>query len=340
MSTHHFEPKLYFTAMGTYDPVLRLMPGDTVVTTTVDAHGLDARSEPVTPAGNPMTGPFHVVGAEPGDTLVVHLDALVPNRTYGWSGTMLAPNTVDPTYVPELPWPPKGTRRYAKWYVDANAGTATLEEPATKLGRLTLPIRTMLGCFGVAPAEGQAISTATSAEHGGNMDYRGFVAGVTVYFPVFVPGGLFFLGDGHATQGAGEIAGTGIEISCDVQFTVGLRKGRRIEWPRGETSDTIFTVGNARPLDQALQHATTEMARWLQDEYGLDPIGAQTLMGQVVDYEVGNIFDPAYTMVCKMEKRWLPKEESNADERGYPRIETLPIREYPRSSAFYFQHCV
>ena len=305
MATHHFQPTHYHTVIGTFPPVLTLDPGDTVITTTVDAHGRDASGEQITPSGNPMTGPFYVTGAEPGDTLVVHIDAITPNRAYGWSETRLAPNVVDPDYVPELPWPPRGTRRLGNWHVDAVAGTATLLTPETSLGQLVLPIRPMIGCFGVAAAEGQSISTATSAEHGGNMDYRGFVAGVTVYFPVFASGALFFLGDGHATQGAGEIAGTGIEISCEMRFTVDVQKGRTIGWPRGETTDTIFAVGNARPLDQALQHATTEMARWLQDGYGIDPIGAQTLMGQVVDYEVGNVFDPAYTMVCKMDKRWL-----------------------------------
>lgn len=305
-TTHTFQPTHYFTAMGSYDPVLQIAPGDRVATTTVDAAGRDARNQQVTPRGNPMTGPFFVQGAEPGDTLVVHLDAIIPNRAFGWSSAMLASNVVDPDYVRELPWLPTGYREPAEWRVDANAGTATLISPETTLGALTLPITPMLGCFGVAPARGQAISTATSAEHGGNMDYRGFVAGVTVYFPVLTPGALFFLGDGHAVQGAGEIAGTGIEISCDVKFSVELHKGKQIGWPRGENSDFIFTVGNARPLDQALQHATTEMARWLIQEFGLDAVAAGTLMGQVVDYDLGNVFDPAYTMVCKMPKRWLP----------------------------------
>ncbi|MBW7885987.1 MAG: acetamidase, partial [Caldilineaceae bacterium] len=98
----------------------------------------------------------------------------------------------------------------------------------------------------------------------------------------------------------------GIEISCNVTFTVDVQKGRQIGWPRGENGDWIFTVGNARPLDQSLQHATTEMVRWLQREYGMEAAAVQTLMGQVVDYELGNMFDPAYTMVCKMAKRWLP----------------------------------
>jgi acetamidase/formamidase len=163
----------------------------------------------------------------------------------------------------------------------------------------------MLGCFGVAPPGGQAISTATSGEYGGNMDYRGFISGVTVYFPVFVPGALLFVGDGHALQGDGEIVGTGIEISMDVEFRVRLIKNRRIGWPRGENAQYIFTVGNARPLDQAVQHATTEMIQWLQTDYDLDPLSISLLLGQVVQYDLGNIFDPAYTMVCKLPKQVL-----------------------------------
>jgi acetamidase/formamidase len=137
------------------------------------------------------------------------------------------------------------------------------------------------------------------------MDYRGFRKGATAYFPVFVPGALFHIGDGHAVQGDGEIVGTGIEISFNVRFTVRLLKGKEIGWPRGEDSDFIFTCGNARPLDQALQHSTTEMMRWLAEDFGLDSTAASVVLGQCVEYDVGNVFDPAYTMVCKVRKRLL-----------------------------------
>jgi amidase len=214
---------------------------------------------------------------------------------------VLAELVVDPEFVATLPKPDG----YAYWSIDHAAHTATLQREDTALGKFTLPLAPMLGCFGVAPEYGQAISTATSGEFGGNMDYRGFVAGVTVYFPVFAPGALFHLGDGHAVQGDGEIVGTGIEISMDVEFTVDVLKGKKIGWPRGENADYIFTVGNARPLDQATQHATTEMLRWLESDYGLDRIGASILMGQCVEYDLGNMYDPAYTMVCKMSKAIL-----------------------------------
>ncbi len=301
MTTHHFQPTHYHITLGPHEPVLHIADGDTVITTTVDADGGDARNEPVTPGGNPQTGPFFVDGAEPGDTLVLVLEHLYPNRDYGYTRTALAANVVEPGYVRTLP---ENIR--ADWHIDRAQGTATLVKPSTRLGKFTLPLAPMLGCFGVAPPDGQAISAATSGVHGGNMDYRGFASGVTVYLPVFEPGALIHLGDGHALQGDGEIIGTGIEASFDVQFTVQLRKGKRISWPRGEDADYIFAVGNARPLDQAVQHATTEMHRWLQEDYGLDAYGASILLGQCVRYDLGNIFDPAYTMVCKVPKRMLP----------------------------------
>jgi acetamidase/formamidase len=299
-AVHRFVPTHYYRTIGSHPPALRVADGDTVVTTTVDSGGGDATGKRVTDGGNPQTGPFYVEGAEPGDTLAVRLDVLRPNRASGYSAQIVAANTVDPQDVRALPVDAR-----ADWDIDLERGTATLRTPETRLGRFTIPLAPMVGCFGVAPGRGQAISTATSAEHGGNMDYRGFVQGVTAFFPVFVPGALFHIGDGHATQGDGEVVGTGIEISFDVQFTLRVLKGKRSGWPRGEDADYIFTLGNARPLDQALQHATSEMLNWLRDDYGLDAVAGSLLLGQCVEYDVGNVYDPAYTMVCKVAKRLL-----------------------------------
>ena len=307
MTVHNFTPTHYHTTIGSHTPVLRIADGDTVVTTTVDARGQDASGKPVTTPGNPMTGPFYVEGAQPGDTLMVKLEKLRPNRPHGWTRKTVAANVVDPGYTAKLPQLEE-SKTLATWEIDHDAGTVTLIDPVdTKLGRWSLPLDPMVGCFGVAPRGGQAINTGTSGEYGGNMDYRGFVEGVTVYFPVNVEGALFHIGDGHAVQGDGEIVGTGVEISFDVQFTVEVLKGKKSTWPRGENADYIFTVGNARPLDQCVQHATTEMLEWLQSDYGLDALGAHILLGQAVEYDLGNVFDPAFTMVCKVPKRVLPK---------------------------------
>ena len=184
MAIHHFQPTVYHTAIGAHEPVLHIGSGDTVFTTTVDNAGYDATDTQVTPGGNPQTGPFYIESAEPGDTLAVHFDRILPNRKVGRTATVVAANVLDPHYVAsEMP---EGGGR-AEWHVDTEKWTATLISPETQLGKLTLPLEPMVGCFGVAPPRGQAISTATSSTHGGNMDYRGFKEGVTVYFPVFVP---------------------------------------------------------------------------------------------------------------------------------------------------------
>ena len=297
----HFQPTRFYNTFGPYEPVLNLADGDTIVTTTLCARGLDANEKKLAERGNPLTGPFYIEGAEPGDALKVEIEHVWPNREHGWTRTVVASHVVDPTYVRQMP-----EDDLARWQIDSQKGTATLIEPETPLGRLTLPLAPMLGCLGVAPSRHQAISSATSAEHGGNMDYRGLVGGVTVYFPVFEEGALLFFGDGHAVQGDGEIVGTGIEISMDVQLSVHVVKEAQIGWPRGESTEYIFAAGNARPLDQAVQHATTEMLRWLQSDYGLDLRGASILLGQCCEYDLGNMFDPAYTMVCKVAKRLLP----------------------------------
>lgn len=297
-----FAPTRYYNTIGSHPPILEIKSGDAVETTTVDAAGMDGAGQQAAPPVNPLTGPFFITDAEPGDTLAVYFDRIWPNRTTGYSGSIVAEGTVDPAFVRALP-----ERARAHWRLDLDRGLAVIEEPGPELEQLSLAFEPMLGCFGVAPPLGQAISTVTSSTHGGNMDYRGFRQGVTVYLPVFVPGALFYLGDGHARQGDGELVGTGIETSCDVTFTVRLVKGKRIQWPRAEDDDYIMTVGNARPLDQALQHATTELMQWLIEEHGHSMRSASLLLGQCIRYEVANVIDPAYTMVAKVEKRYLAR---------------------------------
>ena len=302
MARHVFSPVQFHNAIGAGDPALTVADGDTIVTQTIDAWGVDKDDRAVASKPNPMTGPFFVRGAEPGDTLAVDIQSMVPTRDTGWTFTPLATNVVDPANVAALP-----ERRRCTWKIDRAGGAATLLEPPPALEDFRVPLAPMLGCFGVAPALGQRISTATSGPYGGNMDYRRFGPGATAYFPVAVPGALFYLGDGHAAQGDGEIVGTGIETTFEVTFTLRVIKGKSIAWPRGETEKYIFTVGNARPLDQALQHATSEMLAWLAADYGLDTISASHLLGQAVRYDIANVFNPAYSVACRLEKSWLTR---------------------------------
>ncbi|HGE71013.1 TPA: acetamidase, partial [Candidatus Poribacteria bacterium] len=234
------------------------------------------------------------------DILAVHFDKMAPNRKIGRASVTVASNVVCQSYLSEMP----KDRIIYEWELDIDKWTATLINPDPDLGGIVLPLSPLLGCFGVSPKD-EGIPATTASTHGGNMDYNGFGAGVTVYFPVFVKGALFFLGDGHAVQGDGEITGMGIESSFDVQFTVKVIKGKSIDNLRAENDEYIMTVGNARPLDLALQIATTDMIRWLKSDYKLKDNAIGVLLGQCIQYDVGNFFDPAYTMICKLRKKWL-----------------------------------
>jgi amidase len=302
MTRYKFEPRAFQNAIGLGGPVLSINDGDSVVTQTLDAWGFDAAGQRQANAPNPMTGPFFINGAEPGDTLEIRIDRMKPSRDTGWTFSPVAGNVVNPATVATLP-----ERKQAIWKLDLNAETASLEEAVAGLEQWSAPFAPMIGCFGVAPSLNQAISTATSGPYGGNMDCRLFGPGAIARFPVSAPGALFYLGDCHAAQGDGEIVGNGIETSFEVEFTVRVLKGRKIGWPRGENADYIFTVGNARPLDQALQHATSEMLDWLRDDFALELAAASHVLGQCVRYDIANVFNPAYSVVCRLSKRTLPR---------------------------------
>ena len=301
--THRFEPKVFHnTFSGAHPPALRIKPGDRVNTYTIDAGGRDATGAQRGRGPNPQTGPFYIEGAEPGDTLVVHLLRLETNRSTGYSGSLLAPYSVDPGFLRTE------ALREAKqltWQIDKQKGVATLEPGDYKGPRLELPLRPMLGCIGTAPANNAAIPTSYPDNFGGNMDYNGMGAGVTVMLPVFEPGALLFLGDGHARQGDGEVTGGAIETSLDVDFSVDLIKKKRINWPRLENTDFIMVLGSSRAINEAMQHATTELMRWLMADYGFDERGASLLLGQAMDFEISNVVDPEFTIVAKMRKRFL-----------------------------------
>jgi acetamidase/formamidase len=303
--THRFVPiAFYNTYSFAHPPALRIKPGDRVVTKTIDAGGVDWNGKTVGSGPNPQTGPFFIEGAEPGDMIVVSIEKLETNRSMAYSGSLLSPYTVDPAAIAAR------VDREAKrltWTIDKARGLARLDQADVQPGGIELPLRPMLGCVGVAPARKEAISTAAPGAFGGNMDYAGLNAGVKLMLPVNEPGALLFLGDGHARQGEGEVAGTGLETSLDVEFSVELVKKKAIGWPRLETDTHVMVLGSARPLLEAFQHATTELQRWLMADYGLTERGAQALMGQAAEYEIANVVDPNFTVVAKIRKAYLPR---------------------------------
>jgi acetamidase/formamidase len=301
--TYRFTPQQYHTTYSAaHPPVLRIKPGDRVVTTTVDAFGADASGKTVTSGPNPETGPFYVEGAEPGDTLVVRIERLDTNRTTAFSSSLLAPYVIDPAAIAART---DTTARRVTWDIDKEHHVVRLDAPDVVPRGIELPLVPMLGCIAVAPARNEAFLSTTPGPFGGNMDYAGLNAGVTVLLPVNEPGALLFVGDGHARQGAGEVLGQALETSMDVEFSVDLIKKKTIAWPRMENGTHILVLGSARPLLEAFQHATTEMQRWLQSDYGFSERGAALLMGQALEYDIANVVDPTFTVVARIDKRFL-----------------------------------
>ena len=309
--THKFTPTRYHNTFSfAHSPVLRIRPGDRVATQTIDARGFDARDNKVGERPNPQTGPFFVEGAEPGDVLLIRLEKIEPSRQRAWSSSILAPYTADPSF---LRYEGEDEQTTENWVVDKEAGVARVSVPDQSPSQIEVPLRPMLGCVAVAPNRREAVATSTPGSFGGNMDYNGMVTGVTLMLPVYEPGALLFVGDGHARQGDGEVVGNALEVSMEVELTVDLIKGKPIGWPRLENDEYIMVLGSARPLLQALQHATTELQRWLMADYGFSERGSSLLMGHVLEYDIANVVDPHFTVVAKIKKSHLANRGSGQD---------------------------
>jgi acetamidase/formamidase len=303
--THQFIPTVFYNTYSfAHPPALRIKPGDRVVTKTIDAGGVDWNGKTVASGGNPETGPFFIEGAEPGDMIVVTIEKLETNRASAYASSLLAPYTVDPQAIAaRVDRDPKRTT----WTIDKARGVARLDQVEMQPGGIELPLKPMLGCIGVAPARREAIATSVPGAFGGNMDYASMGAGAKLMLPVNEPGALLFLGDGHARMGEGEVVGTGLETSMDVEFSVALVKKKAIGWPRLETDTHVMVLGSARPLLEAFQHATTELQKWLVADYGMTERGAQILLGQAAEYEIANVVDPNFTVVAKIRKAMVPR---------------------------------
>ena len=305
----------YRTFSRAHPPLLRIKPGDTVRTKTVDAAGVDEKGVRRHPeSGNPLTGPFFVEGAEPGDALAVQFRRIRMNRNSGWTAYRLGLFSLAPDSIERL-YPNRykdnlvydGRVNLVPWDIDLDKQVVRLREPASARMKLEFPARPMLGCVGLAAAGDFAPTSGISGPYGGNMDYNEIVEGSTVVLPVSHPGALLFIGDGHALQGDGEPTGTGVETSMDVEFTVEVRKKANLGNPRVETPEYIISVGSqpefVSPLDRALQIATSDMVSWLVSDYALEPWAAHLLVGYQARYDVVTV---AGSMALKIPKKYLP----------------------------------
>ncbi len=296
------------SVFGPADPVAALRPGDTLDTNTLDCFG-GALKKPgdtlsMVKIDNPLTGPFYIEGARPGDTLVLRfLDLTIASDqgigAFSPGFGALSGSTYTPMLNHDLP------ERIWFYPIDKETNTATFK--ATDSDFTTkIPLHPFLGCVGVAPDDGEARSSLVPAEFGGNMDSPEASVGNTLYLPVNVMGALLYLGDGHAAMGDGEVAGSAIEVPMHVRIQVDLIKGKKIAWPRFENDDYLMATGIYRPLEDATRIAYTELIKWIHDDYGLSPFDLYELMSVAGEIRVNEIVDPNYVVVARINKKYLP----------------------------------
>jgi amidase len=303
--THKFKPTAGVPTFAVRPPVLRVRPGDTVETETFSRPGDYYDRDKAGPWPGEV-GPFHIEGAAPGDTLVVRILKLTPNRDVAISN--VTPNGISGvagdsrTRMLNDPLPP---RRFV-WQIDRARLMGILDLPNSASKRIELPLRPMLGRVAVAPAGEEAWGGLWPGDFGGNLDASDVAQGATIHLPVFHPGALFYFGDFHALQGDGEIVGSGLESTADVTFQFDVIKGKRIRWPRIENDEYIMVAGSVRPLIDALRIAYVELIDWLVTEYGFDKMEAYQIASQAGVVRVANVVDPNYTVIAKFPKKFLP----------------------------------
>ncbi len=306
----------YNTFSRAHAVLARIKSGAVVSTKTIDASGRDDTGTVRARPSNPLTGPFYVEGAEPGDALVVRFTRVRMNRNWGWSSYRLGlyslmPESIEGIY-PNRYKPNEIIAERANvvpWDLDLKRQMVKLREPASSAHRMEFAAKPMLGCVGVAPAGDFAPTSSPAGNYGGNLDYNEIGEGTTVILPVFHPGALLFIGDGHALQGDGEPTGTGIETSLDVDFTVEVRKKVSLSGPRAETSEHIISIGSqpefASSSNRGLQLATSDMVNWLTSDYKMEPWAAHLLIGYQGRYDIVTV---AGSVALKIPKKQLPQQ--------------------------------
>jgi amidase len=300
-------PKSYSYVFSPYrEPAARVQPGQRVTIHCDDAFESRITRQNDVPsialAGakflNPQTGPIYIEGAEPGDTLAVHIEDIQPTRDFAVSCVIPFFGGLTSTTMTRTLQQPLDEKVWI-WKVDGK------ELRCDAIG-LTLPWQPFMGTLAVAP-DLEAITTLAPGPFGGNMDVPDVCPGNTVYLPVWNEGALFYTGDTHARQGQGELCGVALEITSKATFVFELIKNRPLEWPRIESADRIMTVGSARPMEDAARIAYAELVKWLEADYGWSPLDAYQLLTQAGQLYVGNMVDTAYSLVASVEKRYAAR---------------------------------
>jgi acetamidase/formamidase len=305
--THRLKPSVGRPTFAVRAPVLTVKPGDVLESETLWGEWYER-------AGGKWpgeVGPIAIDGAEPGDTLVVEILKVRPNRdtavsTQGGRFGALVPDGWTAFLNQDFP---RG--RYV-WRLDRERMTGTVDLPGSTTKSVTVPLRPMLGRVATAPEGAEAFDGLWPGRFGGNMDTSDVREGTTVYLPVAHRGALFYFGDGHALQGDGEVCGSGLETAMDVAFRFDLKKKATIAWPRLEDAEHLMVAGSARPLSDALRIAFVELIGWLVADYGFGKEDAYQLVSQTAVIRVANMVDPLYTVVAKFPKRHLPARSSGA----------------------------
>ena len=307
------DPASYAWTFGGCDPIRRVKPGEVLDLFVEDCFAGRIRGTADLPSKsiefpfiNPQTGPFYVEGAEPGDTIAIHLIDVRPARDWAVSAHVLFFGSLTGTrYTAGLQGPlPEKVWLYR---VDAAANELTFDALESDF-EVRLPLEPFHGTIGVAPAAFEVRNVLVPEAFGGNMDSPDVKAGTTIYLGVNVPGALFSLGDGHYRMGEGEVCGAAVEGAMDTILTVELIKGTYCAWPRLEDDDSIMVAGSYRPLEDAFRIAHSQLITWIADATKLSISDTYQLVSQIATSRIANVVDPNYTIVAKAPKRFLPRD--------------------------------
>ena len=234
---------------------------------------------------------------------MVHILKLRLNRDYAISDDAIDESAMNSDLAVTMKDAGKTTVR---WHLDLTKGVAYPEDAGPDMKGYSVPLRPMLGCIATAVGPAQAAPpTGDSGGYGGNMDFNEIGEGTTVYLPVSNPGALLYLGDAHAEQGDGELNGNALETSADVEFLVDVIPGTHLSGRRIETATHIITMGLSASLEDALKGATDAMAKWLNEDYILNPSETAQVLGTAAEYKVSEVADRNSGVVLKINKQRL-----------------------------------